>query len=281
MRFGFIGAGKVGCSLGKYLVEKGVAIEGYYSRSLQSAKEAANFTKTRYYSDMKDLVEQCDGIFITVSDSEIVSVYDMLKQYISRPVCMIHCSGLKSSEVFYDISRYHSYGYSIHPLLAIHSKFESYQELSKAIFTIEGSDQCLEELCSIFRGAGNEVVTIKAQDKVKYHTAAVFSSNLMIALMQQSFSLFRECGFNTKQAMQALKPLATSNLEHIFDVGIEAALTGPIERNDMETVKKHRECLSAGKKQIYDLLSKELVKIAINKHEDKDYRSLKEMFEML
>ena len=48
MRIGFIGAGKVGYSLGRYLKEHHISISGYYSRSLQSAMDAADFTGTNF-----------------------------------------------------------------------------------------------------------------------------------------------------------------------------------------------------------------------------------------
>ena len=49
MKIGFIGAGKVGFSLGRYFMERNVCVSGYYSRNLNSSKEAAAFTKTKYY----------------------------------------------------------------------------------------------------------------------------------------------------------------------------------------------------------------------------------------
>ena len=52
MNIGFIGAGKVGFSLGKYLTERNVRVSGYYSRNPQSSREAADFTNTRQYLNM-------------------------------------------------------------------------------------------------------------------------------------------------------------------------------------------------------------------------------------
>ena len=43
MRIGFIGAGKVGCTLGKYFRENGIPVSGYYNRTSEHAKEAAEF----------------------------------------------------------------------------------------------------------------------------------------------------------------------------------------------------------------------------------------------
>ena len=44
MRIGFIGAGKVGFTLGKYFAVNGLDVAGYYSRNYKSAEEAAAFT---------------------------------------------------------------------------------------------------------------------------------------------------------------------------------------------------------------------------------------------
>ena len=47
MKIGFIGAGRVGFTLGKYFCEHGVEVAGYYSRNIQSAQEAAEFTNSQ------------------------------------------------------------------------------------------------------------------------------------------------------------------------------------------------------------------------------------------
>ena len=57
IKIGFIGAGKVGFSLGKYLKEKNIDVTGYYSRSEHSSKEASTFTETRQYNNLKDLIK--------------------------------------------------------------------------------------------------------------------------------------------------------------------------------------------------------------------------------
>lgn len=60
MNIGFIGAGKVGFSLGKYLTERNVRVTGYYSRNPDSSREAADFTNTRQYMNLRHLVEDSD-----------------------------------------------------------------------------------------------------------------------------------------------------------------------------------------------------------------------------
>lgn len=79
MRAGFIGAGKVGFSLGKYLKENGVEITGYFSKSPESAKSAADFTNTKLYKSIEDILSDSDTLFITVPDGQISKVWDYMK----------------------------------------------------------------------------------------------------------------------------------------------------------------------------------------------------------
>ena len=75
MKIGFIGAGRVGFTLGKYFCEHGVEVAGYYSRNIQSAKEAAEFTHSRVYDVPAKLLEACDILFLTVPDGIIPQIY--------------------------------------------------------------------------------------------------------------------------------------------------------------------------------------------------------------
>ena len=50
MKIGFVGAGKVGVSFGKYFKLHKKNVIGYYSKNPDSAREAAKFTDTDYFS---------------------------------------------------------------------------------------------------------------------------------------------------------------------------------------------------------------------------------------
>ena len=52
---GFIGAGKVGFSMGKYLSDSGEHLSGYYSRTLESAEQAATFTGAKAFDTFQFL----------------------------------------------------------------------------------------------------------------------------------------------------------------------------------------------------------------------------------
>ena len=71
MNVGFIGAGKVGCSFGKYFQEHKIQVTGFYSKSEDSSLAASNFTSSKQYLNLRELVDENDTIFITTPDGQI------------------------------------------------------------------------------------------------------------------------------------------------------------------------------------------------------------------
>ncbi|WP_251197205.1 Rossmann-like and DUF2520 domain-containing protein [Anaerotardibacter muris] len=267
MRIGFIGAGKVGCSLGKYLSDHN-EIVGYVSRSMASAEAAARFTGSRAFDSMGELIDACETIFLTVPDGQIAATWQEVlfcgADLSGKNVA--HCSGALSSEVFAGREAVGALGYSVHPLFAVASKFDTYQELAKAFFAIEGDDAHLTEMVALIRDEGNLVQVIDPAEKVRYHAAAVLASNQVVALYQLACNELERCGFSSENAEQALAPLFLGNAEHIAHDGVIASLTGPAERGDMQTIEKHLSCLDGQTREVYELLNETLLDIAGRKH---------------
>ena len=277
MRIGFIGAGKVGFSLGKYLAVNGIALSGYYSRSRESAGEAAEFTGSEVFDSIEELVRESSAIFITVPDGTITEIFDRIKPLDISGKLICHCSGaMSAAEAFPGIGSAGAHGLSVHPLFPVSSKYESYKELSKAFFCLEGD--CAEQWSDILTSIGNSVRIIDSSVKVRYHAACAISSNLVCALAAESVSLLKECGFTADEALQALRPLAMSNMAKIFDAGPVNALTGPVERNDVLTVSKHLKCFGTDEeKELYKAVSRKLIEVASEKHPETDYSELRKL----
>lgn len=267
MRIGFIGAGKVGCSLGKYLSDHN-EVAGYVSRSRASAEEAARFTGSQALDSIEDLVQTCDTVFLTVPDGQIAPTWNEVLTCGANlnDKNIAHCSGALSSGVFVEREKVGALGYSIHPLFAVASRFNTYQELSRAFFAIEGDEDHLDDMVALIRDEGNLVQVIDPAEKVRYHAAAVLASNQVVALYQLACNELIRCGFSAENAEQALAPLFLGNAEHIAHDGVIASLTGPAERGDMRTIEKHLECLDGQTREVYELLNATLLEIADRKH---------------
>lgn len=279
MNVGFIGAGKVGFTLGKFFVQGGIPVTGYYSRHGESAKEAARFTGTKQYDSMNELIYDSEAIFLTVPDAEIPLLFEKVKELEITGKAVCHCSGvLTVQEAFSGIEETGAYGYSIHPLFPISSKLNAYRELPGAFFCLEGDGPHLDYWERTLSALGCKVRLLEAGSKVKYHAACVIASNFMCALAAESLELLADCGFSQEEALEALAPLMQSNLGHIFAAGPVAALTGPVERNDAATVKKHLGCLrSPDDRALYRAVSKKLVRLAGKKRPERSYQELEKI----
>lgn len=278
LSIGFIGAGRVGFTLGRYFYEKNLKLSGYYSKSYAHSCKAAEFTHSKSYKTIKELVKESQIIFITVPDSSIYDVYLQLKQYELKDKILCHCSGALSAEVFEDIESIGAYGYSIHPAFAINDKENSYKKISRAFFTIEGNDEKISVIQKIFEKLENPVQIIHAKDKHKYHASLVMASNLVIGLYHIALSQLEECGFSYSMANEVLKPLFLNNAENLCSNGCMNALTGPVERNDIDTINKHLSILNnQSTLNLYRILSNELINIAKQKYPDNNYEILENL----
>lgn len=280
MRTGIIGAGKVGCSLGKYFRLANLEVTGYYDVNEDLAKEAATFTETTFIEDLETIVKISDTLFLTVPDDLITTVWNQMKDMSLEGKFICHCSGaLSAGDAFPGIDKCGAFGYSVHPLFAVSDKYNSYKELSHAYFVIEGDEKHREEIAGIFKNLGNEVRYIAAKDKVKYHCAAAVCSNHVVALIQESLELLQECGFDEESALKALTPIMLGNMQHIVERGTVNSLTGPVERADVKTVEKHLSCLNEKQQMLYRLLSEILISIGEKKNLGRDYGRLKDILE--
>lgn len=276
MKIGFIGAGKVGFSLGKYFSEHGIELSGYYSSTPAHAQEAADFTHSRRYDSLTELAADSGALFLTVPDGAITAVWNSLPVEAVKGKLICHCSGaLPSVDAFPGIEESGAFGYSVHPLFAVSDKLHSYRELSDVFFCVEGHSQHLSEITALLDICGNPYQVIDSGAKVRYHAAAAIASNHVVALVAQSLDLLETCGFTRESALAALRPILVGNMAHVAQDGPTASLTGPVERCDTATVEKHLAAMpSKEDRDLYTLLSRKLVGVAQRKHPDRNYQPM-------
>lgn len=281
MKTGIIGAGRVGCSLGKYLRGKGMELAGYYDTDFAAAKEAAEFTQTAFFETLSSLVETSEILFITTGDSFIVPVWEQVKKLSHKNQIICHCSGALSSDSFSGAEEAGVSCCSVHPMLPFSNKFSSYQQLEHAFFTVEGQDYAVNTITELLTSFGNEVCRIDAAAKPRYHAAASILSNQVIAVLDTGYRLLEECGFTREEAVSATAALVRSNMENVISQDCVSSLTGPIERGDTETVAKHLACFQenhdAETEALYRLLGQRLIALAERKNPDRDYTKMREL----
>ncbi len=238
----FIGAGKVSSALGAYFTSKEFKINGYYSRSFESAQHAAEYTKSTAYSKLEILLRDSNMIWITTPDDQIEQV---VKQILSLSVpdvnskTILHASGAHSLDVLEPLSLA---GYNIaaaHPLMAFNNAESAVRRMPEVWFAIEDMPQSIISLEKFFAKCGNRTFRLEPGSKTLYHAAACMLSNYMVTLLDASYRMFEHVGLNEEETQAATTPLLESVIENLRDKSTAEALTGPIKRGDLETVDMH------------------------------------------
>lgn len=203
-------------------------------------------------------------------------MFEELRRLSIENKCICHCSGaLSAADAFPGAGESGAFGYSVHPLFAVSDRYRAYEELPDVFFALEGHPGRLEAMRAMLADAGLSVRVIDPACKTRYHAAAAMASNLMVGLAGESLRLLESCGFPPEDALRALGPLMAGNMRHVAGDGPVASLTGPVERDDVGTVQKHLAALPEGDvRDLYRLLSRTLVRIAREKHPERDYTEM-------
>ncbi len=248
MKYAIIGAGKLGCSIGIALKNKGYIPVGVYSKSEGSQKSLCD--KLNIVSDNTYLgvVKDADLIFITVADSQIKSVSEQIAEMLSKDLVsekiFFHCSGASTSDILYDIARISGIVASLHPIQTFPDRDTGWRNLSHIYFGFEGDERAKVVADKIVDVLDSRLLTINKDDKAIYHAAACILSNYTVALADTAGRLFASIGIDAKEGVDALMPLLRTTVSNIDNYGVNHSISGPISRGDIDTIKGHIMAMS-------------------------------------
>jgi predicted short-subunit dehydrogenase-like oxidoreductase (DUF2520 family) len=251
LKLGFIGAGTVGSALAIKLSEKGYSISGISSRRLVSAEQLAQaIPGCRVCATSQEVSDVADLVFITTPDGAIPVVVKEVRWHPGQSV--VHCSGADSAETLSPARQFGAQIGAFHPLQTFASVKQAIDNIAGSTFAIEAEEPLKSTLIELTTALNGTYIELKASDKVIYHAAAVIVCNYLVTLVKLADDLWQTFGVSRDQATKALLPLLKGTLNNIESVGIPQALTGPIARGDVGTIKKHIEAM---RKEAPDVLS--------------------------
>ena len=128
---------------------------------------------------------------------------------------------------------------------------------------VEASAPLDELLEAIVDDLGARSFRLEGVDRAAYHAAAVFVSNDVVAAMAAATRAWALAGLEAGNARDALSPLLRASAAAIAERRLEQALTGPVARGDLDTVRGHLESLAAEPElqALYRLLGSELLRL--------------------
>lgn len=246
--FSIVGAGKVGTALGRALAGKGWAPRIVCDRDLKAARESCRIIGGgTAASDLRKVGREEDVVFIAVADGDVASVASRLararRSWAGRVV--FHTSGLLPARILEPLRKRGAAVASAHPAQTFPGKEVGPGHFKGVFWGLEGDEAAILAALRMVRALRGRALLLAEEDKPAYHAACSLASNAFVALERTAAELLAETGISEIWAEAVLFPLVQGTLQNVKKLGLEKALTGPIARGDVETVRKHLEALKA------------------------------------
>lgn len=241
-----IGAGRVGTAVGTLLHQAGYAIGGVMSRSLPRAEGAISIIGGGTpVADVPAAVAGAHILFLTVPDQHIAAVAAQARAAAGGSLqMMIHTSGVLPAAAMGRYSADKPIRYlSMHPMQSVADRRQGARLLQGAYWGLEGDSQVLATGRQLVRAMGGIPLSIKPGGKGLYHGAACIASNYLVSLMDMGLRLMEQGGIPRGEALPVLAHLMKGTIANMEAMGVPAALTGPIERGDRDTIARHLAAL--------------------------------------
>lgn len=238
MTIGIVGAGPVAQAMGYLLRKGGQPVVAISSRNSTHASDAARFIGGVRSVPVNDLPHLASHILIATSDIAIPLVATQLAE-LQWSGTVLHFSGGAGLPVLNPLRGNGSSGGVLHPLQTITSREQGLTALRGICFALAGDSEAVAFARELVATLEGRALDIAAERLSTYHAGAVMASNALTACLDAAVSLLGQAGVDRKTALEALEPLSRTALENAFRIGPEAALTGPVARGDIATIRAH------------------------------------------
>jgi predicted short-subunit dehydrogenase-like oxidoreductase (DUF2520 family) len=167
-----------------------------------------------------------------------------------------HCSGAESASILEAAREQGARIGSFHPMQTFPMTNQGEASLSGVAFAVEGPAPLIDTLEDMAHALGGWPVKIGPQHRALYHLSGFLACGAVITLMSQAAELWRAMGYTKEQGLEVLLPILRSTVDSLEAQGIPAALTGPISRGDVGTVRKHLDALESQAPSVLTLYCK-------------------------
>jgi predicted short-subunit dehydrogenase-like oxidoreductase (DUF2520 family) len=184
------------------------------------------------------VARSCDLLLLTVPDDMLANVVTLLSASgaIRRDQYVVHTSGKHGLAVLAPAAALGAHVLAMHPAMTFTGTDVDLDRLPGCVFgvTAEPATRALAE--TLVADLGGRMVTVEEDRRTLYHAGLAHGANHLVTLVAQAMDLLRASG--AEDPAGTLRPLLTAALDNALSYG-DAALTGPIVRGDVETVRAH------------------------------------------
>jgi predicted short-subunit dehydrogenase-like oxidoreductase (DUF2520 family) len=237
-RIGVVGAGRVGAVLAAALRAAGHEIVAVAGESSASRTRIETLLPGVRVDKPTAVARACDLLLLTVPDDMLDNVVTMLSAAgaIRRGQYVVHTSGKHGLAVLDPAAERGAHVLAMHPAMTFTGTDVDLDRLAGCVFgvTANGDTATLAE--GLIDDLGGSPVWVPEEKRALYHAGLAHGANHLVTLVAQAMDLLRASG--AEDPASTLRPLMTAALDNALSYG-DAALTGPIVRGDVNTVRAH------------------------------------------
>jgi predicted short-subunit dehydrogenase-like oxidoreductase (DUF2520 family) len=238
LRVGVIGAGRVGAVFAAALRRRGHVIVSVAGESDASKGRAAALLPGVPMAKPTAVARGCDVLLLTVPDDMLDNVVTQLSASgaIRAGQYVVHTSGSHGLRVLEPARQLGARPLALHPAMTFTGTALDLDRLDDCVFGVTAGppEQVWAE--RVVAELGGSVMWVPEELRGVYHAGLAHGANHLVTLVTQAMELLGAAGAADPAAV--LRPLLQAALDNALAEG-DSALTGPIVRGDVNTVRAH------------------------------------------
>jgi predicted short-subunit dehydrogenase-like oxidoreductase (DUF2520 family) len=265
-----LGLGKVGSAFGYLLKSAGYRIVAVADQSPDAVKTGISYTGGNAYASVAEAAAQAPVVIIATIDDAIAPVCrEIVSAGAVRPGdTVIHMSGAGGLDLLEAAHQAGALVASIHPIQSFADVEGAIENIPGSTFGITAGEDLKKWAVQIVQDLQGIPFFVAEDNKALYHAAACMASNYLTTLMHMVETTYQCLGLSREEAIAAFWPLVKGTLKNIETKGTVQALTGPIARGDVGTIRKHLQSLEEKLPELlqsYRALGRMTIDIALEK----------------
>jgi predicted short-subunit dehydrogenase-like oxidoreductase (DUF2520 family) len=243
---GVVSAGRVGSVLGAALARAGHTVVAASGLSAASVRRAEQLLPGVPLLSPDEVARGADLVLLALPDDALAGMVRGLVATDSlRPgQIVVHTSGAHGIEVLRPAIEAGALPLALHPVMTFTGRSEDLERLAASsigVTAAEGDEAAWNVGEALAVEMGTEPVRIPESARALYHAALTHGANHLMTLVADCIELLR--GSGVSQPERLIAPLLSAALDNVLRHG-DRALTGPVARGDIGTVRAHLAVLA-------------------------------------
>lgn len=256
---GVVSAGRVGTVLGAALAAAGHQVVATSAISRASLRRAAALLPAAAVLPPDEVVRLADLVLLAVPDDVLAGlVLGLARAECFRPgQIVVHTSGAHGVAALSPAGEYGVLPLALHPVMTFTGRPEDLQRLASCSVGVTvptgasgavgslvdvGADQAIWSVGeALVVEMGAEPVRVPEAVRPLYHAALAHGANHLVTLVRDCVDLLERAGI--RPAERLIAPLLSAALDNALRHG-DRALTGPVARGDVGTLRSHLRVLA-------------------------------------